>query len=149
MGMSDYIKPDPAYTYMIKVYNRNIRKKCEICSKLTVKTPERHHWPISHWTYFTPFSIVSIVDFESKILAGEVVVSEATFYYFHETPLRYSFYILYDILYIDVDIIDDSFYKYTDDQSSLQSDCTKAFQPATCEPKFSLICGFCRKLQNH
>ena len=26
---------------MFKVNNRNTRKKCEICSKLTIKTPER------------------------------------------------------------------------------------------------------------
>ena len=29
---------------MFKVNNRNTRTRCEICSKLTVKTPERHHW---------------------------------------------------------------------------------------------------------
>ena len=33
------------------------RKRCEICSKLTIKTPERRQC-------FTPFSTVSIVDFE-------------------------------------------------------------------------------------
>ena len=26
--------------YLFKVNNRNIRKRCEICSKLTMKTPE-------------------------------------------------------------------------------------------------------------
>ena len=30
--------------YLIKVNKRNTRKKCEICSNLTVKTPERRHW---------------------------------------------------------------------------------------------------------
>ena len=30
--------------YMFKVSNRNTRARCEICSKLTMKTPERHHW---------------------------------------------------------------------------------------------------------
>ena len=30
--------------YMFKVNNRNTRKKCEICSKLTIKTPQRLHW---------------------------------------------------------------------------------------------------------
>ena len=29
---------------MFKVNNRNTRKRCKICSKLTIKTPERHHW---------------------------------------------------------------------------------------------------------
>ena len=31
----------PAGNYMFKVNNRNTRTKCEICSKLTIKTPER------------------------------------------------------------------------------------------------------------
>ena len=30
-----------ANMYLLKVNNRNTRKRCEICSKLTVKTPER------------------------------------------------------------------------------------------------------------
>ena len=39
--------------------NRNTRKESEMCSKLTIKTSERRQL-----TYFTPFSSVSIVDFE-------------------------------------------------------------------------------------
>ena len=31
----------PAGNYMFKVSNRNTRTRCEICSKLTIKTPER------------------------------------------------------------------------------------------------------------
>ena len=38
---------------------RNTRKRCEICTNLTIKTTEQ-----CHWTYFTPFSTVSVVDFE-------------------------------------------------------------------------------------
>ena len=30
-----------AGNYMFKVNNRNTRARCEICSKLTIKTPER------------------------------------------------------------------------------------------------------------
>ena len=30
--------------YLLKVNNRNTRKKYEICSKLTTNTPERLHW---------------------------------------------------------------------------------------------------------
>ena len=29
---------------MLKVSNRNTRTRCEICSKITIKTPERRHW---------------------------------------------------------------------------------------------------------
>ena len=36
----------PAGNYMFKVKNRNTRTRCEICSKLTIKTPERRHWRI-------------------------------------------------------------------------------------------------------
>ena len=35
------LKPFPAGIYLLKVNNRNTRTKCEICSKLTIKTPER------------------------------------------------------------------------------------------------------------
>ena len=38
-------KPDnPVGIYLPKVSNRNTRTRCEICSKLTIKTPERSHW---------------------------------------------------------------------------------------------------------
>ena len=29
---------------MVKANIRNTRTRCEICSKLTIKTPERRHW---------------------------------------------------------------------------------------------------------
>ena len=29
---------------LVKVNNRNTRTRCEICSKLTIKTPEWRHW---------------------------------------------------------------------------------------------------------
>ena len=35
-------KIHPAGIYLFEV-NRNTRKRCEICSKLTIKTPERRH----------------------------------------------------------------------------------------------------------
>ena len=34
----------PANIYLFKVNNRNTRKRCEICSKLRIKTPERRFW---------------------------------------------------------------------------------------------------------
>ena len=34
----------PAKSYLIKVSNKNTRTRCEICSKLTIKIAERHHW---------------------------------------------------------------------------------------------------------
>ena len=32
--------------YLLKVNNRNTRTRFEICSKLTIKTPERRQWRI-------------------------------------------------------------------------------------------------------
>ena len=91
--------------WSFRVNNRNPKLMCGICSKLTIKTPKRHHWrhssvfiinfgQISHIAlvfplltmskrrlntqliftclYITPFSIVSIVDFEQIIIRGVV-----------------------------------------------------------------------------
>ena len=33
----------PVNIHLFKVNNINTRKRCEICSKLTIKTPERRH----------------------------------------------------------------------------------------------------------
>ena len=38
------IRTNPAGNYMFKVNNRNTRARCEICSKLTIKIPERCQW---------------------------------------------------------------------------------------------------------
>ena len=35
---------NPAGNYMFKVNNRNTRTRCEICSELTIKIPERRQW---------------------------------------------------------------------------------------------------------
>ena len=34
----------PVGICIFKVNNRNTRTRCETCSKLTIKTPERRHW---------------------------------------------------------------------------------------------------------
>ena len=34
----------PVGIYLFKVNNRNTRTRCEICSELTIKTREPHHW---------------------------------------------------------------------------------------------------------
>ena len=38
------MRSNPANIYLFKVNNRNTRKRCDICSKLTIKTPEQRHW---------------------------------------------------------------------------------------------------------
>ena len=39
----NFIFSSPANIYQLKINNRNTRKWCKICSKLTIKTPERRH----------------------------------------------------------------------------------------------------------
>ena len=53
----------PAGIYLLKVNNRNTGTRCEICSKLTIKTPERRHWR------FKPCCSASVVNFE-HVIAG-------------------------------------------------------------------------------
>ena len=38
------LKMYQVWIYLLKVNNRNTRTRCEICSKLTMKAPERHQW---------------------------------------------------------------------------------------------------------
>ena len=62
----------PAGNYIFRVNNRNTRVRCEICSKLTIKTPERHRSGVLIVNYFAPCSNASIVNFE-QVNAGWVV----------------------------------------------------------------------------
>ena len=59
----------PTNIYLFRVNNSNTRKRCEICSKLTIKSPQRRSTVfivnfehVSH--LFNPFSSVSTVGFE-------------------------------------------------------------------------------------
>ena len=65
MNQSIRSNSNPAGIYLLKVNNRNTRTRCEICSKLTIKTPERRR------RRFTPCSSVSIVNFEHVIACWE------------------------------------------------------------------------------
>ena len=38
------ISPNRAGIQLFKVINRNTRTRCKVCSKLTIKTPERRQW---------------------------------------------------------------------------------------------------------
>ena len=38
----------PAGIYLFKVNKRNTKTRCEICSKLKIKTPERGHWRLGN-----------------------------------------------------------------------------------------------------
>ena len=58
--------------YLLKVNNRNTRTRCEICSKLTIKIPERRQWrlgilavPTVFWTIHLDLETGSILIFLS------------------------------------------------------------------------------------
>ena len=61
--------PYPAGIYLLKVNYKNTRIRCEICSKLTIKTPV-----IVNFEHVTPCSSVSTVNFE-QVNAGWVGVT--------------------------------------------------------------------------
>ena len=68
--LEEVLETYPVGNYMFKVNNRNTRTRCEICSKLTIKTPERRHWHhsvvfiVNFELNFPPYSSVSILNFE-------------------------------------------------------------------------------------
>ena len=53
------VKDHPAGIYLLKVNNRDTRAKYEICSKLTIKTQERYHWPRSGGAFIVNFEHIS------------------------------------------------------------------------------------------
>ena len=63
----------PASIYLLKVSNRNIRTRCEICSKLPVK-PLESFWCLYCWLwkYVTPCSSIFIINFEHVIACWEL-----------------------------------------------------------------------------
>ena len=58
----------PSGNYMFKVNNGNTRTRCELCSKLTIKIPERRR----------------MVTFTEEILTGKCFLSQAQLKIFQE-----------------------------------------------------------------
>ena len=52
----------PANICLFQVNNRNTRKRCEICSKLTIKTLERRH------CYYIPPPILQIFYYDIRFI---------------------------------------------------------------------------------
>ena len=75
-NIATYVEDDiPSGNYMLKINNRNTRTRCEICSKLTIKIMASFWCLCFLWTYFTPSSSVSIVNFETVNAGWEDVIS--------------------------------------------------------------------------
>ena len=73
----------PVAIYMFKVNNRSTRARCEICSKLTIKTPERRHgvilvslsltWNIFHALFVLVFLLIILnMKLPVEILSGKI-----------------------------------------------------------------------------
>ena len=69
--------------YLFKVNNRNIRKRCEICSNITLRTPERHQWRRSS---------VFIVNFQyiSHLFLAFLLFKVSRFHFGHFNPFQSS-----------------------------------------------------------
>ena len=86
----------PAGNYMFKVSNRKTITRCEICSKLTMKTPERRHGVVLvsllltlNLFHFTPCSRVSIVNFEQVNADWEERQTQHNFHRCSQDPRKH------------------------------------------------------------
>ena len=77
-----YFGPITAKIYLLKISNRKTRKRCEIFSKLTIKTPEQR--------YLTLFPSFSIVDFEQVMLSLFIYPGNIINYWFSDVFQGYK-----------------------------------------------------------
>ena len=72
--------------YLLKVNNRNPRKRCEICSKLTAKTPKRCQWRRSGF-FIVNFEHIPHLDmYISSHFSGKCRI----FFYFQLHPAAFT-----------------------------------------------------------
>ena len=56
---------DPDGIYVLKTNNRDTRTRCEICSKLTIKTLEQRHWSRSGVFIWTQMFSLLLLTFDN------------------------------------------------------------------------------------
>ena len=77
---ADHWRPNPTGKFIFEVNNRNTRTKCQICSKLTIKTPERRQWHrsshfIINFEHISHLVLVFfIVNFEQVVSNSRILV---------------------------------------------------------------------------
>ena len=88
--------------YLLKVNNRYTRTKCEICSKLTIKMPLASFWYLycQLWTYFTPCSSVSIVNFEHVIVGWCITMMKLTYVVFLTNLFHFRLFPIFICIFI-------------------------------------------------
>ena len=74
----------PANNHLFKVNNRNISKRCKICSNLTMRTAERRHW-LHSGPFIVNFEHIShlfvvflLLTLNRQLLAGKNFKRECT-----------------------------------------------------------------------
>ena len=65
---------------MFKVNNRNTRRRCEICSKLTIKTPERRHVFIVNFKHISHLVLVFLLLTLSRIVLSNLELLKICFF---------------------------------------------------------------------
>ena len=95
-------KTSPVRNYMFKLNNRNTRTSCEICSKLTIKTPEQSHWRrsgvfIVNFEHISQLVLVFLLLTLSRWMPAERRVSSAYENRLHLTAIGIS------LTYVDQD----------------------------------------------
>ena len=69
---------NPANIYLLKVNNRNTRKRYELCSKLIIKTSQRRNWCrsgvfiINFEHFYTFFLVFLLLTLSKQMLAGGI-----------------------------------------------------------------------------
>ena len=82
----NFAKYYPVDIYLLKVNNRNSRKSYEICSELTIKTPERRQWRLGYvktWVW-NVISRISYIPARSGTWFTSNIALELTFLWSHE-----------------------------------------------------------------
>ena len=69
---------------MLKVNNRNTRSTCEICSELTIKTPEQIHWHrsgviVANFEHISHLVLVFLLKYNTKIIRDITLRSKVFF----------------------------------------------------------------------
>ena len=81
---------------MFKFKNRNTGTKCEICSKLTIKIPERRYWRrsgifIVNFEHISHLALVFLLLTLNMLIAASL--KTASLYNFFRKPMTLSFHV--------------------------------------------------------
>ena len=68
--LNKFWKVFPVGNYILKVNDRNTRSRCELCSKLTIKTPRRRHVFNVNFDHILPPVLVFLLLTLSRIMSA-------------------------------------------------------------------------------